>query len=253
MKSAVQAAWHSFSTPLEGRCLFMYADAKGLVTTGVGNLIDPVQYALQLPWKRPDGSPATRDEVVAAYAAVKARDDWKLRGGGVYAQLTTLRLTDEDVDALVARKLAQNEVHLRGRFVEYDDWCADAQLFVHSMAWACGAGFRFPVLETYLRTKQWEDAIGECTIHPEMGTIVERNRRNRQLLKNAARVQAFGLNPEQLYWPGDLADVVTAAPTQPELPEAGVDPAETQQARRDALSDAMGLPFLGWRDEDEDL
>ena len=48
MYDDVRAAFLSFTTRLEGRVPYMYLDIKGLVTIGVGNLIDPVDLALQV-------------------------------------------------------------------------------------------------------------------------------------------------------------------------------------------------------------
>ena len=42
MRPSVFAAFPGFITRFEGRLPFMYLDTKGLVTTGVGNLIDPL-------------------------------------------------------------------------------------------------------------------------------------------------------------------------------------------------------------------
>ena len=55
MQSAVRSAWRRFNEPLEGLTDWMYLDIKGLVTTGMGNLIDPVESALDQHFEyRPD-------------------------------------------------------------------------------------------------------------------------------------------------------------------------------------------------------
>jgi len=40
----------------------MYVDVKGLVTTGIGNLIDLLSAALELPFHHNDGTPVTPGE-----------------------------------------------------------------------------------------------------------------------------------------------------------------------------------------------
>ena len=64
MRDIVRRSFVAFSGPLEGVIPYMYADVRGLVTTAIGILIDPMSYALALPWVRRDGSPATPGEIV---------------------------------------------------------------------------------------------------------------------------------------------------------------------------------------------
>lgn len=206
MKASVRDGFVAFTTPLEGCLPFMYLDVRGLVTTGIGNLIDPVAYALHLPFLRDDGTPATASEIEAEWRLVKSRSDLKMHGGKAYAILTQLRLSDEGIEALVARKLAQNDQHIAARFSEWESWPADAQMAVHSMAWACGPGFHFPMLEAAIKAQNFTMASLECTIN-ETGNpgLKPRNAANRVLFKNAARVLEDNLDPEVLYWPEDLA------------------------------------------------
>ena len=49
MRESVRRGFIGFSAPFEGRLHYMYLDVKGLVTTGVGNLIDSVGAAQALP------------------------------------------------------------------------------------------------------------------------------------------------------------------------------------------------------------
>ncbi len=144
MKPSVASAFRDFSTKFEGYLPYMYLDIKGLVTTGMGNLIDPIGAALELPWKRPDGSLATQSEIRAAWNLVKSRTDLAPKYGTAFAGLTTLRLDKAGIEQLIARKLRENEAYLRHRFSDYEHWPADAQLGLHSMAWAMGPGFHFP-------------------------------------------------------------------------------------------------------------
>src|SRR5688572_28003833 len=106
MHPTVITRWAEYSEPLEGRVPHMYLDILGLVTCGVGNLIDPVSEALKLPWKRRStGKPATEHEVRAAWNALKARQDLARRHVSHAAAITGLFLTDPDIDDLVARRL----------------------------------------------------------------------------------------------------------------------------------------------------
>lgn len=50
MWDSVDSIWIPFNKPLEGYLDFMYLDTRNLVTTGMGNLIDPRGVAEALPW-----------------------------------------------------------------------------------------------------------------------------------------------------------------------------------------------------------
>ena len=45
MRASVKNQFRTFNAPLEGVVKYMYLDIKGLVTIGVGNLIDPINAA----------------------------------------------------------------------------------------------------------------------------------------------------------------------------------------------------------------
>ena len=50
--------------PLEGCTTWLYPDSLGYVTTGIGNKVDPVGDALDLPWFHlGSGAAASREEV----------------------------------------------------------------------------------------------------------------------------------------------------------------------------------------------
>lgn len=191
-----------FTGLFEGVVPWMYNDVKGLVTVGIGNLVDPIQFALPLPFMRPDGSPASRDEIAAEWLRVKNDPDAARLGHLSTKAITRLRLTGEGVADLAARKLAQNERHLIGRFPAFEAWPADAQLATLSMAWACGPAFRFPLLEAALRKQDWHLASVECHIDDRGNPgVTPRNHANRACYRNAGLAE----DPDVLYWPRDLA------------------------------------------------
>jgi GH24 family phage-related lysozyme (muramidase) len=211
MHASVIAAWHSFSTPLEGRVLHLYADVKGLLTTGVGNLVDPVSLALELPWKLPDGSLASKPEIARQWNLVKAQSNYlSKRHYKFAAPLHTMRLTDDDIDALVVKRLAGNEVLLKKAFPKWDKWPADAQLAACSMAWAVGAGFPgiFKNFTKFANLDDWVSAKA-CSKIKTIGNpgVVPRNRNNELCFDNAATVHDLGLDKSVLHWPN-------AAPTE---------------------------------------
>ncbi|HXG69973.1 MAG TPA: hypothetical protein VNJ04_05090 [Gemmatimonadaceae bacterium] len=216
MRASVRAAFVWFTTPMEGCVPWMYTDVKGLVTTAIGNLIDPIQYALPLPWVHEDGTPATRAEIAAEWYRVKS-DPVAARRGHRYTEgITDLRLTSEGIDQVVSQKLDEMDRYLTSRFPEYPDWPADAQLATLSMSWACGPGFRFPALDACLRDRDFDGAARHCTIQTVGNPgVIPRNLANRRLYANAVRVQAFHLDPNVLMWPKTVEDAID---TVPELP-----------------------------------
>ena len=156
LQQVVSDSFLSFSQPLEGYTPYLYTDSYGLVTTGMGNLVDtgkrvlpsqpqvalagtPPESALSLPWKKPDGSAASRAEIAAAWQAVKAA--WPRVKSTASQSLTNLRLSKEDVAKLVASKLAENQKYLISKYPEMASWPADAQLAFHAVSWAWGPGF----------------------------------------------------------------------------------------------------------------
>lgn len=207
MRQSVRDAFISFTEPLEGSVPWLYADVKGLVTIGIGNLVDPMESALALPFVRPDGTPASRDEIAVAWRAVKTDPRAALLGHKYteHLQGNHIRLDPEGIENLVYRKLDLNDYYLMRRFAEFDTWPADAQLATHSMSWACGPAFKFPLLEDALNRKDFESAMVHCTMRTEGNAgLIPRNAANRVLYLNAGRVVEFGLDPEKLYYPSQL-------------------------------------------------
>ena len=58
MHASVKNALSNFLKQYEGKVNFMYLDVKGLVTVGIGHLIDPVNMALKLEFGQKGGGPA---------------------------------------------------------------------------------------------------------------------------------------------------------------------------------------------------
>lgn len=218
MRESVRRVFGTFSAPLEGICPHMYQDVKGLVTTGIGNLIDPIQHALHLPWKHKNGTLALRAEIAAEWLRVKSDPSAARLGHRRAAEITELRLTADGISELLHRKLTEMDHYLARRFgPAWEDWNACAQLATLSMAWACGPAFRFPILEDALRRRDYENAALNCTIS-ERGNpgVAPRNVRNRILYRNASRVQAYHLDPDLIDWTTALG--VAEVDTLPELP-----------------------------------
>lgn len=161
MKASVRNIFSSFTEKYEGHTDFLYCDVKGLVTTGRGNLADPIIEALNMPWTIHNVI-ATQADIVDGWNAVKARQDLKYQGGFAYRNVSQLRLSDDAVDNLTLSKLDEMEGHLSVRFADWSSLPADAQLGTLSMAWACGPFFRFPIFENALRAMDFSICAAAC-------------------------------------------------------------------------------------------
>lgn len=198
---------HDFAGDLEGRVPFMYLDDArpiGLVTVGLGNLIDPLYAAIGLPWNRAsDGTPAPREDIVRAWTRVKGMQANKAKHLDLRSD-QSLVLSDDMIDLLVQRRLEANHAALRRRWPDIDSWPLDAELFAHSWAWAVGTNSPYPRMTEHLRARRFAEAATEAIINPQIGTIVKRNARNQVLLANADRVERAGRDRDILYWPCEL-------------------------------------------------
>lgn len=202
MKPSVSDIFPSFSTRFEGRVNFMYLDIKKLVTTGIGNLIDPFPLAQNLPWQpkaEPDRA-ATADEIAAEWNLVKSDPGGRSqRGGGSFGAVTTLQLSDDAIDALVRQKLTgmANFLVNRPEFASFEDWPADAQLGLLSMAWAMGPGFKFPNFQAACADQDFRAAADQCHMADESNPgLRPRNAANKQLFLSAAD---GSLNPDEVH------------------------------------------------------
>ena len=205
-REVIRDAWLRFTEPLEGGVPYLYADIRGLITIAYGNLVDPLSAALSLPFVRPDGSRASATDISAAWLSIKG-DPNAARKGHLYArQITSLRLTPDGMRDIALGKLDANDAALRARYAEWDNFPACAQMALHSLAWACGAAYRFPRLDEAVRASDWDVA----SVHIQMrettpegvvnAGLRPRNKANRTLMSNAERVRTYGLDPDTIEW-----------------------------------------------------
>jgi len=190
-------------------------DQKGLVTTGIGNLIDPYTEGGSLPWRHGQNGPlASQDEIYTMWHKVKAAQDKKNLGGGnsYWQNLTDLRLNDDDIASLSNGKLQANEEVLKQSFPAWESWPADAQMGTLSMAWAMGPNFAhgYPAFTKAVNAPvpDFVEAAKQSYMHG-VG-IDKRNESNHQLFINAANAMKNKLPAESLGWPNAIPDVVVS-------------------------------------------
>jgi GH24 family phage-related lysozyme (muramidase) len=202
MYPAVQSSFLAFSTKFEGRVPYMYLDVKGLVTVGVGNLVDPVEAAQTLPFRfknKPGitapGSPATADQIAEEWQILKNDTGLAAKGYLACEPLTQLELSDDAMNSLILDRLTRNESFLKRQqwFQDFDTWPADAQLGLLSMAWAMGPAGpgAFPSFRMACKNLDFTTAAAQCKMN-EAGNpgLVPRNQANVTLFSNAAIVLA---------------------------------------------------------------
>jgi hypothetical protein len=217
-----------FTQPLEGVIQWMYLDVKGLVTTGIGNLIDGGKEgadpkpgddkgALALPWvNRKTKKKATKEEIAAEWQMIKGKTELAKTGAsnpksGAVA-FATLELAMDDIEDLVAKKLESNGVELAKHFPGFKDFPADAQLGLLSMAWALGGAFAkgYPTFAKAVNKKTGKDAdpdwaaAGKDCAMSEKGNpgVKPRNVADRLCFANALAVDADDdVDNSTLVWP----------------------------------------------------
>lgn len=203
MHDTVIHIWIEFSKELEGYVNHMYLDIKGLVTIGIGNLIDPCSAALALPFiRKGDGALASQREIRFDWQTVKTRPELAKKGHRAAAKYTRLMLTESSIAKLVMQKLLSNEKILKQRFKHWDQWPADAQLAVSSHAWALGPSFskKWPLLSQSLDNQNWKRAASQCQMREfDNPGVAPRNIINRQLFLAAHDTIERKLNLSIIY------------------------------------------------------
>jgi GH24 family phage-related lysozyme (muramidase) len=197
-----------FLRQYEGKVNFMYLDVKGLVTIGIGNLIDPVDQALKLEFgTKGGGSPVGSGEVIAEWNTVKARKDLVNQGSPAFNAITRLQLTDRGITTMVNSAAQAIETYITTNasaqkfYANFKNWPADAQLGFLGVAWGGiplpqFGWHKFPVA---CQNEDWDTAAKECTITSAIAA--GRNEAHKLMFSNAAAVKSNGDPITMLCWP----------------------------------------------------
>ncbi len=141
-------------TESEGRTNFMYLDTTGNVTCGVGHLIYSAKEAGQI---FDTGATAELE-----WNTVKSAPRGMVADR--YAPLTTSRLSDEQIDALVDSDAESSKSHLTAILPLYRVLPEPAQLGLLDMAFNCGPTRLvngFPKMIAALKAGNWKLAAAE--------------------------------------------------------------------------------------------
>lgn len=255
MRDVARRAFVPLTVSFEGGFItWMFPDVKGLVSTGFGLLLDPVALALGLPWKRADGTLASREEIVADFYRVKNHPDAARLGHLSVKNVAGLRLDNDGLYQAFQGKLNANDRYMATVFPDWEEWCADSQLATLSMCWAVGPAFQrqWPKFTEALRARDYMTASVECFMPEEahIGGLRPRNKANRILYRNAAFVHKGQLDHDTLFYPRDLM-VDGDTPTLPILvPEVRPDPLGHVEIVHPRVP--LGRPALDGDDEPPD-
>ena len=215
MHPSVRNYFIKFNHAFEDTIEYMYLDIKGLVTIGVGNLID-VEMAndtknlkkvmddlIKLPFVyKPApritnaGQNASAAEIEAEWKLVKEKQEHAKRGHTAFAIFTKLKLEEKTINDLAIKKAEAMERELKTdpSFMNFDQWPADAQLGLLSMAWALGASkirLGWPNFKAACLKQDFDDMAKRCHINDAGNPgVAPRNDANRHLFKNAAAILA---------------------------------------------------------------
>lgn len=249
----------------------MYLDKRtplGLVTIGVGNLIDPVARALTLnyKWRRPsnvapdetgisykqgldygqikDGDydqtlAPTPDAVRQEWEFVKNKQDWKNHGAPIFNFYCKLMIDEAEITKIVRVNLNAHYERLKKtpEFASLDSWPADAQCGLLSLSWALGAGFaeegRWGNLRAACAALDFDAAAIDCTIK-SLPPDHPRNRATILCFRNGAIVQRYGNEPmwQISFWVENLY-----------FPVALIDPMPVSQKARLGPNKALTTAF----------
>jgi GH24 family phage-related lysozyme (muramidase) len=146
----------------EGRVPHMYRCTGGKVTIGIGHAIETPAEAVLLTWSI-DGRPATAAEIQADYARVAAAQLDLL--AKAYAGLSQCRMSDPDIDALIAADVTRFTASLAARLPNWSTYPVPAQAALFDMAFNLGLdGLMggFPHLLAAVDAGQWNVAADQC-------------------------------------------------------------------------------------------
>lgn len=215
MHPSVIAALPGFLKQYEGKVNFMYLDKKGLVTIGIGHLIDPINQALKLEFGyKGGGGTASAGEVTTEWQTVKQSQKLMNIGAPAFDKITKLALTDQGIQKMVKDSAAAIENYIKTNasakkfYGDFDKWPADAQLALMGVAWG---GIPIPQfgwhkLPEACRLANWGVAAVECKISSPIAA--GRNEAHKLMFMNAAASKSNGDDITRLLWPIRLGTMV---------------------------------------------
>jgi GH24 family phage-related lysozyme (muramidase) len=155
-----QAAVFARLKKFEGSVPYMYLCTGGEVTVGVGHAIPNPVRASQLTWQVGGAAPAPA-QPEADYRQVAAAQKGML--ASAYAGLTQCRMSDGDIEALVAADVQAFETQLAATLPNWNSYPGPAQEALFDMAFNLGLGGlqKFPKLLAAIDAGDWATAAAQ--------------------------------------------------------------------------------------------
>lgn len=227
MHPSVEPALFPFFREFEGVRQQMYVDGRGLVTIGVGFMIEPVEVAVSLGlqnWYRLAGSsgPVTRDALADEIREVKSRDPSYQRQFGLRA---------DAMGPLCVAEARRREHFLVQLFPDFATYPADAQMGIFCVSWLrssiAGMMGEFPNFVAHCRARDFRsagpeslwaairDATGDI-LDPVSGRRVRRRHAQLRMFYNAGAIEdanrrSPGSAPIERLWYPYMAPQLAAA------------------------------------------
>ncbi|MCY1004465.1 peptidoglycan-binding domain-containing protein [Nannocystis pusilla] len=218
MYESVRAAYVDFTatSELEGAVEHMYLDVKGLVTVGIGTLIEAPDgrmmdkaLSIQFFFRGQPDQLATHDDIRADFHAVNSMAPGL--GKQAYQDRTKLDISNDEMARLVLEMLDSLATELRKtpEFSDLDLWPADAQMALLSMAYPLGGAFaqggRYPNFRAAVDAWDFVAAAHESHISEENNPNMRaRNWANELMFVYADRVHKLGLPYDTPIFPNVL-------------------------------------------------
>ena len=173
----------------EGSISHMYLDTRGKVTVAVGQLLATVAAAQELPFvQRGTAQAATPGDIEADFNEVKNQPTGKLAQS--YKSATKLDLPDNEIEALLQRRIDGFEAELRREFPQYDSYPENARLGILDMAFNLGTNglvTKFPSFTKAALARDWSACAKQCH---RRGIGDTRNEETKNLFESLAGPQA---------------------------------------------------------------
>lgn len=195
---SVRAEWLVKNKGLEGRIPWPYLDKRGLPTVAVGLLLTSLKEMLRYRWldsaTRMTAPPSLVESAWHALTGATGEQRWRLCniGAAEARKLVRIEMGDDELDRVTLARFDAFARVLLGRFPALPSWPVPAQWVVMSISWAAGPMFDFPKMQAHLERGDFLAAADEVNLNvitPEgiknLG-LVERNRRNKALMLQAA-------------------------------------------------------------------
>lgn len=159
-----------YLTFFEGHVTWMYLDSIGLVTTGVGILLDPYSKygkAIKSWYNKTTSQLATEKEIYEEFQMVKSKNGpqgvpvWNKDPSQnfthykAFEPITNLRATETDLKNAMLSAIAKKEKDCKDYFKDFDTFPADVQVVLIQMNYAGGLYHRKKDLAPLLEKRDW--------------------------------------------------------------------------------------------------